>query len=38
MKVVLRMTAFPREGDYPDATEVARTETFFTTLLDKPQA
>lgn len=37
MKVVLRMTAFPREDDHPDAAEVARTETFFTTLLDRLQ-
>lgn len=38
MKVVLRMTAFPREGEHPNVTDVARTETFFTALLDKLQA
>lgn len=37
MKVVLRMTAFPREGDHADPSEIARTESFFTTLLDKLQ-
>jgi hypothetical protein len=38
MKVVLRMTAYPREGETPDTAEVARAETFFSTLVDKLEA
>lgn len=38
MKLVLRMTAYPREGETPDQTEVARAETFFATLLCELEA
>jgi hypothetical protein len=38
MKVILRMTAYPREGETLDTAEVARVEAFFSTLVDKLQA
>ncbi|HEX8124239.1 MAG TPA: hypothetical protein VF548_01515 [Allosphingosinicella sp.] len=38
MKVVLRMTAYPREGEMPNSVEIARAEEFFSTLLDKLRA
>ena len=38
MKVVLRIAAYPQEGETPDPEEVSRAESFFRTFLDKLQA
>lgn len=38
LKVVLRMIAYPKEGETPDTGEVARADEFFSLLLDKLQA
>lgn len=38
MKVVLRMAAFPREGDQPDPAGIAQAEIFFSTFLHNLEA
>ena len=38
MKLVLRMAAYPKDGDQPDPTQQERAETFFSTFLDNLEA